>query len=94
MDFRKPAQMVQTSSSTEICPPIAGPHPLSHHLEKIRKRGLFEKGGRVKGIEIKMTSYNVIKIAAYYYKMAAYYYKMTVCYYNNMFSRAAVLFCM
>jgi hypothetical protein len=40
-----------------------------------------------------MTPYNIIKIAAYYYKIAAYYYKMTVCYYNNMFSRAAVLFC-
>ncbi len=40
-----------------------------------------------------MTSYNVIKLAAYFYKMAVYYYKMTVCYYNNMFSRSAVLFC-
>jgi hypothetical protein len=38
MDFRKPAQMVQTRSSTGICLPIAGPHPLSHHLEKIRKK--------------------------------------------------------
>jgi hypothetical protein len=43
MDFRKPAQMVQTSSSTGICLPIAGPHPLSYHLEKIRKRDYFKK---------------------------------------------------
>jgi hypothetical protein len=33
-------------------------------------------------IEVKMTSYNIIKNAAYYYKMAAYYYKMS---YDNMF---------
>ncbi len=38
-----------------------------------------------------MTPYNIIKIAAYYYKMAAYYYKMTVCYYNNMFQGSSTL---
>jgi hypothetical protein len=32
-------------------------------------------------MEAKMTSYNIIKIAAYYYKMAAYYYKMS---YDNI----------
>ncbi len=38
-------------------------------------------------MEIKMTSYNIIKLVAYFYEMAAYYYKVTVCYYNNV-SRA------
>jgi hypothetical protein len=34
-------------------------------------------------MEAKMTSYNIVKMAAYYYKMTAYYYKMS---YDNMFS--------
>jgi hypothetical protein len=29
-----------------------------------------------------MTSYNIIELAAYYYKMAAYYYKMAAYYYK------------
>jgi hypothetical protein len=33
-------------------------------------------------MEAKMTSYNIIKMAAYFYKMAAYYYKMS---FVNMF---------
>jgi hypothetical protein len=47
-----------------------------------------------------MTSYNIIKLASYYYKMAAYYYKMAAYYYKmtyvtiTMFSRAAALFSM
>jgi hypothetical protein len=43
MDSRKPAQMVQTIPSTGICLPIAGPHLLSHHLEKIRKRDYLKR---------------------------------------------------
>ncbi len=45
-----------------------------------------------------MTSYNIIKMAAYYYKMAAYYYTMTVCYYkmnyDNMSPGQQFFFCM
>jgi hypothetical protein len=60
--------MVQTGSSTGIYLPTAGPHPLSHHLEKIRfskEEGSFkEKERLLKEMEAKMT-YNIIKIAAY-----------------------------
>ncbi len=36
----------------------------------------------IKEMEAKMISYNIVKMAAYYFKMTAYYYKMS---YDNMF---------
>jgi hypothetical protein len=57
-----------------------------------QEEGLFEKGGRVKGIEIKMTSYNIIKLAAYYFKMAAYYYKMAAYYYKMTYVTITICF--
>jgi hypothetical protein len=40
-------------------------------------RGIFKEEERfLKEIEIKMTSYNIIKIAAYFDKMATYHYKI------------------
>jgi hypothetical protein len=48
---------------------------LSHHLKKIKcssGRGIYKEEERfLKEMVVKVTSYNVIKMAAYYYKMAA-----------------------
>jgi hypothetical protein len=39
-----------------------------------------------------MTSYNIIKLAAYYYKMAAYYYKMAAYYYKMTYVTITICF--
>jgi hypothetical protein len=39
-----------------------------------------------------MTSYNIIKLAAYYYKMAAYYYKMAAYYYKMTYVIITICF--
>jgi hypothetical protein len=42
-----------------------------------KEEGSFKEEGKLlKEMEAKMTSYNIIKIEAYYYKMAAYYYSI------------------
>jgi hypothetical protein len=39
-----------------------------------------------------MTSYNIIKLASYYYKMAAYYYKMAAYYYKMTYVTITICF--
>jgi hypothetical protein len=62
--------LVQINSSTGIYLPTAGPHPLSHHLEKSgisKEEGSFKEEEKfLKEMEAKITSYNIIKIAAFY----------------------------
>jgi hypothetical protein len=78
--------LAQNVSSTGIPSAHCWISPLSYHLEKTRcskEEGSFKEEERfLKEMEVKMTSYIIIKMAVYYYIMATYYNKISTHYYK------------
>jgi hypothetical protein len=67
--------LVQINSSTSIYLPTVGPHPCPIIWRKLgisKEEGSFKEEEKfLKEMEAKMTSYNIRKMAEYYYTMAS-----------------------